>query len=103
MVGKDLTWRFFTDAPVDVSRYQGCSSPLKFCVLELIDRKGEITYLDLVRTLDMPKEVASDRIRNYVTSGLVSGERRQTDRRTRYTLTPSGENRLNWFRSQHTP
>lgn len=94
-------WRFLDDAPIPTDRYARVRSPLKYCVLEIVDRRAGVTYLELADELDMPTEYAADRLIKYRRAGLLVSETNAGDsgRRSTFQLSDRGRKRLIYFKN----
>ena len=80
---------------------QKLRSPIKFKVLEAIDKRGGIETRELARVVGVGIPHASKLLRTYWAQGLLSRFSKPMDQggiRYLYTLTLHGKGRLNYFR-----
>lgn len=96
--GNNYSWSFLDDFTGNVSEYNGVRSPLKFCVLDLADRRQGLTYLQLADETGMPETYAADRLTKYARKGLLQREREGEAGISIFTLSRRGHRRLLWFR-----
>lgn len=101
--GDSATWAFATDCPGDVSPYLGVRSPVKFYVLDFVQKRGAVTYDELEAETGMPSNYAAGYLARYARRGLLHRERDGPGGRSLFSLTPSGRQRLRYFRNTPTP
>lgn len=92
-------WCFLDDAETNTAAYSGVRSPLKFCVLDLVERRGTVTYGELADALGMPPDYAANYLVRYARAGLLRRERTGGSGLSIFQLTAAGQSRLRYFRS----
>lgn len=95
-------WRFRRDGPSNVEQYLGASSPLKFYVLDLVEKRGSISYDELAAESGMPDEYAANYLVEYSREGVLRRQRMGDNGLSVFQLTEKGQSRLRYFRSQTT-
>jgi hypothetical protein len=98
--GNNYSWSFSIDCEADVRPYLNVNAPVKFYVLDLIDRRQELTYADLAEETGMPSEYAADRLVKYARKGLLKRSREGDGGISTFTMTRRGADRLAHFRRQ---